>query len=316
MPLRRPGMLVPVVFVLAAVLPLAAAPAGAAGDRPARTLRPGTPQQADLLPQYADKISTDAAAGLAPGTGVDGHPLYPGEVVLAARHGVIAAESAGGYNLRYADQSGTELPRDQWIPTRTDTIYDLASLSKLFTSIVAMQQVQAGRLDLDRTVASYLPAFAEGGKGDITVRQLMTHTSGLPPDPSPALWTYPTYDERIAAIYASKPTAAPGTTYIYSDLNMLTLQLLVEHLTGKPLDVAVRDGITAPLGMHDTMYDPPASLNPRIAAEEYELTPDRGLVWSQVSSPPHMTLRSCARRSSTAAPTGTPGSCPRSRSRR
>lgn len=283
MPLRRPGMLVPVVFVLAAVLPLAASPAGAAMfDRPARTLRPGTPQQADLLPQYADKISDDAAAGLAPGTGVDGHPLYPGEVVLAARHGVIAAESAGGYNLRYADQAGTELPRDQWIPTRTDTIYDLASLSKLFTSIVAMQQVQAGRLDLDRTVASYLPAFAEGGKGDITVRQLMTHTSGLPPDPSPALWTYPTYDERIAAIYASKPTAAPGTTYIYSDLNMLTLQLLVEHLTGKPLDVAVRDGITAPLGMHDTMYDPPASLKPRIAAEEYELTPDRGLVWGQV----------------------------------
>ncbi len=301
----RPGMLLPVVFVLAAALALAAVPGGASGavesertrghgspaaaeslpgmfDHPPRTLRGGSPQQAGLLPQYADRIPGDAAAGLAAGTGADGHPLYPGEVVLAARHGVIAEESAAGYALRYADQAGTELPRDQWIPARTDTIYDLASLSKLFTSIVAMQQVQAGRLDLDRTVASYLPDFAANGKGDITIRQLMTHTSGLPPDPSPALWTYPTYDERVAAILASKPAAAPGTAYIYSDLNMLTLGLLVEHVTGTPLDVAVRNGITTPLGMHDTMYAPPASLRPRIAAEEYELTPDRGLVWGQV----------------------------------
>lgn len=249
---------------------------------PARTLRRGTPAQADLIGHYASRIPADTADGIAPGTGADGHPLYPGEVVLAARHGVIAEESAAGFNLRYADQSGTDLPRDQWIPTRVNTIYDLASLSKLFTSIAAMQQIQAGRLGLDRTVASYIPAFAANGKQGITIRQLMTHTSGLPPDPSPALWTYPTYAERVAAIYAVKPQAAPGSIYLYSDLNMLTLGKLVELVSGKTLDVAVHDGITGPLGMKDTMYNPPASLKPRIAAAEYELVPDRGLVWGQV----------------------------------
>ena len=67
--------------------------------------------------------------------------------------------------------------------TQTDTIYDLASLSKLFTTIVAMQLVDQGRLDLDAPVVSYLPAFAAHGKGDITIRQLLTHTSGFAPDP-------------------------------------------------------------------------------------------------------------------------------------
>ncbi|MGI8415374.1 MAG: serine hydrolase domain-containing protein, partial [Nakamurella sp.] len=249
---------------------------------PARTLHNGTPAQADLVPQYANKIPVDAANGIAPGTGADGHPMYPGEVVLAARNGVIAEQGAAGFNLRDADHSCTHLPRDQWIPTTMNTIYDLASLSKVFTSIAAMQQARAGKLVLDRTVASYIPAFAANGKQGITIRQLMTHTSGLPPDPSPALWTYPTMAERVAAIYAAKPQAAPGTIYLYSDLNMMTLGKLVELVSGKTLDVAVHDGITAPLGMKDTMYNPPASLKPRIAAAEYELVPDRGLVWGQV----------------------------------
>lgn len=246
------------------------------------TLRFGTPAQAGLLTRYADEITVNAAAGLAPGTGTDGHSLYPGEVVLAARNGVIAEYDAQGYNLRYADPAGNELPRDQWIPTTKDTIYDVASLSKLFTSIVAMQLLERGRLDVNATVASYLPEFAQNGKQDITVERLLTHTSGLPPDPSPGLWTHPTYDQRIAAIYATKPQAGPGTAYVYSDVNMITLQLVEQKVSGKPLDVLVHDGITGPLHMDDTMYNPPAFLKARIAAGEYELSPDRGLVWGQV----------------------------------
>ena len=148
-----------------------------------------------------------------------------------------------------------------------------------------MQQIQAGKLDLNATVASYLPAFASNGKGDITIEQLLTHTSGLPADPSPALWTYATMPERIAAIMNTVPQYPAGTTYLYSDLNMLTLQQVLQQITGKTLDVLVRQGITAPLGMKDTMYNPPASLKPRIAAEEYELgpgEPQRGLVWGSV----------------------------------
>jgi CubicO group peptidase (beta-lactamase class C family) len=247
-----------------------------------RLLRPGSAREADLLGEYVAQVAPAAEAGLAAGTGADGHPLYPGEVVLAARNGIIVEHSAAGYNLRYADQPGTELPRDQWIATGTDTIYDLASLSKLFTSIVATQQLETGKLVLDHTVASYIPEFAANGKRDITILQLMTHTSGFPADPTPALWKYATYAERVAAIYSTKLANPPGKVYLYSDLNMMTLAKLVELVTGKSLDVVVRDDVTRPLGMHDTMYNPPAALKQRIAAEEYELVPDRGLVWGQV----------------------------------
>lgn len=247
-----------------------------------KKLRYGTPAEAHLIPEYADQIPIDAKHGSDPGTGADGHPEYPGSVVLAARGGVAAEYAAEGYNLRYADQQGDELPRDQWIATTKDTIYDLASLSKLFTSIVAMQLVERGKLSLDATVASYLPQFAQNGKGDITIRELLNHTSGMPPDPSPPLWTYSTHQEMVDAVYATVLEKPAGTAYIYSDLNMITLQFVEQTITGITLDVLVHDGITGPLHMSDTMYNPPASLKPRIAAEEYQLVPDRGLVWGQV----------------------------------
>lgn len=242
----------------------------------------GTAEQAGLIPEYAGLIPADAAAGLQPGTGLNGHAVYPGEVVIAGRNGVVAAYAAAGYNLRYADQQGDELPQDQWIPTTLDTIYDLASLSKLFTSTVAVQLIQQGRLALDDTVVTHLPAFNNNGKGDITILQLLTHTSGLPPDPSPALWTYQTMDERVAAIMNITPQAPAGTQYIYSDVNMIVMQFVAQAITSQTLDVLVRNNITAPLGMTDTMYNPPASLKHRIAAEEYQLVPDRGLVWGEV----------------------------------
>ncbi|MFI5776851.1 serine hydrolase [Nocardia sp. NPDC051570] len=245
-------------------------------------LRHGTPDQARLLTRYADRTPVDAAAGLRPGTGSDGHPMYPGEVVLAARDGVIAEFAADGYNLLYANQQGDLLPSDQRIETTTDTIYDLASLTKLFTATVTVRLMQDGRLSLDDTVVKYLPDYASHGKGDITILQLLTHTSGLPPDPNPPLWTYATHAEKIAAILATVPQSPAGTTYLYSDLNFLTLQQVTETITGRTLDVLIRDGITAPLGMADTMFNPPAALKHRIAAEEYQTVPNRGLVWGQV----------------------------------
>lgn len=252
------------------------------GFAPAWTvLRDGSPQDVGLAPgPIATSVSElDGWTQNQPATG---HPMYSGQVTLQAHDGVIVTKEAAGYALRYSDQQGDLLPAAQWIPMRTDTIFDLASLSKLFTCIVAMQQIQAGRLDLNATVASYLPEFATNGKGAITIKELMTHTSGLPADPPTPLWQYPDMPSRIHAILDVTPQYAPGSTYLYSDMNMMTLQLVVQQLTGRTLDVLVRDGITAPLGMHDTMYNPPASLKPRIAAEEYELVPDRGLVWGQV----------------------------------
>ena len=252
------------------------------GARAGRTLRYGTPEEAGLIPRHTAAIASGAAAGLRPGTGTGGHPLYPGAVVLAARDGVIAVSAAAGQNLRYAGRDGADLPRGEWISTRTDTIYDLASLSKLVTSIVAVQLIEQGLLQLGATVASRLPRFAGGGRDGITVGQLLTHTSGLPPDPNPPLWTYPARRQRLDAVCAAAPREPPGTACIYSDLNMMIMQLVAEEITGRPLDALVREGITGPLRMTGTMYNPPAELRHRIAATEYQRLPSPGLAWGKV----------------------------------
>ena len=90
-------------------------------------------------------------------------PRFAGASVLVASQAGIAIEHADGYALRWKDAS-KELPEDQWIPARTDTIYDLASISKIFTATAVMQLVEKGVLALDDTVSSYLPRFAENGK--------------------------------------------------------------------------------------------------------------------------------------------------------
>jgi CubicO group peptidase (beta-lactamase class C family) len=206
--------------------------------------------------------------------------LYAGGVVLAARHGVIALHDAAGMAVRYAD-TDTELPPDQQAPARRDTIYDLASVTKTFTSIAVMQQVEAGRVDLDEPVASYLPEFAQHGKGDITIRHLLTHTAGLPAW-LPLYSRYDTVEERLAAVLAVEPIASPGQRYLYSDLSLITLGLVVEKVTGRSLDQVIADRITKPLGMSDTMFNPPASLRDRIAATEAQPWAGRPMIRGEV----------------------------------
>ncbi len=251
------------------------------GFAPARTrLVTATPEEAGLNTAEIDAMVDDLKGYLRPQT-PGGHPLYPGAVVLAARDGKVVVDEALGHAVKYADAAGTELPPAQQVPMAPDTIFDLASISKLFTSIVVMQQVERGRLDLDEAVASYLPAFAANGKGTITVRQLLTHTSGLPS--WMRLWQpYPDREARIQAVLGVAPKAPPQTAYEYSDLNLITLGVLVEKVSGEPLDVLVRKGITEPLRMVDTGYNPPASKRDRIAATEFQTDPDRGMVRGSV----------------------------------
>ncbi|QUQ69713.1 serine hydrolase domain-containing protein [Kutzneria sp. CA-103260] len=245
------------------------------GFAPANTvLRAGSPAEAGLNPGPIDAFNTQLA-GWVPS-------IYPGATVLLAHNGVVVDRTATGEAVKYQDLT-TQLPPDQQVPARTDTIYDLASLSKLFTSIVAVQQLEAGRIELDTPVAHYLPEFASNGKGSITIEQLLTHTSGLIPDPIPSLWAgYPDIPSRVKAILDTTPQAAPGTQYVYSDLNMLTMQLVLQQVTGKPLDQLVREDVTEPLHMVDTGYNPPASKLGRIAATEYETAPPRGMVHGSV----------------------------------
>lgn len=205
----------------------------------------------------------------------------PGAVGLFAVRGDVVAIHVTGYAVLY-DARGALLPPDARVPMRPDTVFDLASLTKLFTATVAMQQVQAGLLDLDAPVASYLPEFAAGGKDAITVRQLLTHTSGLE-------WWLPLWRDwrdpggRIRAALTNPP-ATPAGEFVYSDLNLITLGVLLEQLGGAPLDVLVRDGITGPLGMSDTGFATQLGHVgiERFAATEIEEDTGRGLVRGQV----------------------------------
>lgn len=253
------------------------------GFAPANTvLRDGVGEQLGLDPapiRAAERFLADWTRN-DPGTG---HPHFSGAVGLLAHDGVIVDRYAVGGAVRYADTNGTELPDDQRVPMRNDTIFDLASVTKLFTSIVAMQLVEQGKVELDAPVAHYLPEFATNGKQNVTVRQLLTHTSGLDADPVPSLWQgYPDLASRRKAVLDSPLKNAPGTTYLYSDINLMTVGFLVEQVAGERLDTVVRDGITAPLGLVDTGFNPPADKIDRIAATEDELTPPRGMLRGQV----------------------------------
>ncbi|TDC29414.1 class A beta-lactamase-related serine hydrolase [Micromonospora sp. 15K316] len=253
------------------------------------TLRRGTAREVGLSPGQVGRIPDDLAAYLEPTPDHPGHPTYAGAVALAAKDGVIVQHTAVGTAVRYGavgappELAGVELPADQQIPMRQDTIFDLASVSKLFTTIVVMQQIERGRVSLDAPVARYVPEFAAGGKAEVSVRMLLTHTSGLPAF-APLWSSYPTPAERLAAALAT-PLAAgatPGSRYVYSDLGLIALGVLAERVTGRPLADLVRDGVTAPLRMTDTGYNPAPQLRSRIAATEYQPYAGRGMVWGEV----------------------------------
>ncbi|MBL1084582.1 serine hydrolase [Streptomyces actinomycinicus] len=266
--------------------PAGTAPVGPASTATHRTLRHGSPERAGLLPAHLRQLVADARAFLAPSPR---HPWYAGAVLLAGRGHTVALHEPIGTAVRYAaydekTDSGVELPPERQIPMARDTVFDLASVSKLFTSVLAVQQMERGSLEREATVASYLPEFGAAGKQDVTIRQLLTHTSGL--RSWIPLYNAPTREEKLRLVFGEAPLNPPGSTYLYSDLNLISLQLVLERITGRTLDALLHDGITGPLGLHRTRYNPPASWKPRIAATEDARRPwsglDRGLVWGEV----------------------------------
>ncbi|MGO1284069.1 MAG: serine hydrolase [Brachybacterium sp.] len=227
-----------------------------------RTLEEKPPGAVGLDAEMLDELPGILRAGL----DFD-PPRFSGASLLVASQAGIAYEHADGHALRWQDAS-TELPEDQWIPARADTIYDLASISKIFTATAVMQLVEQGALGLEDLVADHLPRFAENGKGEVTVQHLLTHVGGLPPFIN-LYSAHPDIPSRLDAVLTVEPVTPPGTEYVYSDLGLITLGLIVEKLSGLGLDEYVREHITAPLGMTETMYNPPAELRDRIAATEY-----------------------------------------------
>lgn len=173
----------------------------------------------------------------------------PGAIVVFGQDGRVAYRGAFG--------SKSIMPERK--PLNPNTIFDLASLTKpIATATAIIQLAEAGQLDLDKPVAQYWPAFAARGKESITIRQLLTHTSGMPADLDLSSdWNGE--GEALNRTIAIRPQSEPGERFLYSDINFIVLGELVRRISGEPLSEYVQEYIFGPLRMIDTGFNPAPS---------------------------------------------------------
>lgn len=184
----------------------------------------------------------------------------PGAVLVVGHDGKVVYRKAYGH--RSLD------PRRE--PMTLDTIFDLASLTKVIaTTTSVMQLAEQGKIRFNDPVSKYLPEFAQNGKEDITIRQLLTHYSGLAPDLD---LTTPWEGKQTAfqMAFVEPPATTPGSGFVYSDINFIMLGALVEKVSGETLDAYAEKHIFAPLKMTHTRYLPPASWRGKIAPTQYD----------------------------------------------
>jgi uncharacterized protein YbbC (DUF1343 family)/CubicO group peptidase (beta-lactamase class C family) len=190
--------------------------------------------------------------------------LIPGAVLVIGHNGAIVYRKAYGWRSLIPNRE----------PMTLDTIFDIASLTKVVaTTPSVMRLFEDGKLRIDDPVTKYLPEF-EGGKSPITVRLLMTHFSGMPPDLELVpRWTG--YDTGIQRALNTKPIALPGTRFIYSDINFILMGEIVHRLSGETLAQYAHEQVFAPLDMNQTGFLPSPTLRFRIAPTEID--PDTGI---------------------------------------
>jgi uncharacterized protein YbbC (DUF1343 family)/CubicO group peptidase (beta-lactamase class C family) len=181
----------------------------------------------------------------------------PGAVLLVGHDGKVI------YRKAYGKRALVPQPEAMTL----DTVFDCASLTKVVaTTSSLMKLFEAGRFRLNDKITDYIPEF-QGGKSDITLRQLFTHFSGLQPD-VPLTTPWSGYDTGIKLACTFKPGGPPATRYVYSDINFILLGELVHRLSGTMLSDYARENIFLPIGMKESLFQPPASLVPRIAPTE------------------------------------------------
>jgi uncharacterized protein YbbC (DUF1343 family)/CubicO group peptidase (beta-lactamase class C family) len=183
----------------------------------------------------------------------------PGAVVLVGHNGQVVYRKAYGNRAL--------LPFKERMTA--DTIFDIASLTKIVATTSGMMKlVEQGLVRMDDPVTKYLPQF-QGGTSPITVRDLMTHFSGLRPDLDiDPPWSG--YETGIRKALSDKPTGPPETTFVYSDINFILAGEIVHRVSGLPENQYVKKILFGPLGMKDTDYLPAPALRPRIAPTEMQ----------------------------------------------
>jgi serine-type D-Ala-D-Ala carboxypeptidase len=190
---------------------------------------------------------------------------YPGATVVVGRKGAAVYERGFGKLSWSSNSAPVDAER---------TIYDIASLTKVVgTTTAIMILYDEKKIDLDDPVVNYIPTFGGGDKDKVTIRMLLTHTSGLPAGRD--IWRIAQTPLEARALVLSTPLEGrPGAQYIYSDIGADILGLLVEVVAGEPLDKFLARRVFEPLGMNETMFRPADSLRYRIAPTE--VTPPRG----------------------------------------
>ncbi|MFZ0053113.1 MAG: serine hydrolase domain-containing protein [Desulfobaccales bacterium] len=182
----------------------------------------------------------------------------PGAVVLVGHQGRVVYRKAFGL------RSLEPLPQSMTV----DTIFDIASLTKVVATTPAIMQLSdQGLLSIDDPVVKYWPEFGQNGKNVITLRQLLTHTSGLREEINPGP-NWSNYQGALEAIAVDRLIRPPGIKFHYSDVDFIVLGEIVQRVSGQQLDVYCTEKIFQPLKMRQTTFNPPENWRPNIAPSD------------------------------------------------
>jgi len=225
----------------------------ASGESGYKTFHSGTPESVGFDSGKlfgVDSVITEAIRDSA----------FPAAQVCVVKEGVVVYNKAFGRFTYDASSPKTSL----------QSRFDLASLTKVVaTTSAVMKLYDERKISLDDKVGKYIPLFAQGQKSEITLRHLLTHTSGLPPFRQ--LWKIcPDPKYAIDTVFATNLVANPGDTTIYSDLGFITLGKIVEKVSGMPLDAYVAKNFFEPLGMTRTMFRLPKTIWSEVVPTEYD----------------------------------------------
>ncbi len=201
---------------------------------------------------------------------------WPGAVLLAGTKDSVLFVIPEGYET-YSEKN----------KVRSDAMFDMASITKVIsTTSAVMKLYDEGKINLDAKVQEFIPQFtgpdsqSTEWKKDITIRNLLTHTAGLPP--FRPFWKYPGGIEgRLDSVYATALDTAPGVRYVYSDISMILMAKIVEKIAGEPIDVFNQKNIFGPLGMTSTCFNPDSSEFYRIMPTEYSVL-EKGFIRGHV----------------------------------